>query len=280
MNDEERYLFDLNGYLVLPGVLGTAELSALHEAVDRHASAIRERGPAESLSGGAAPLQGARGRGELQGMLSWERPWRDPFVGLLAHARIVPCLFELLGPGFRLDHEPLLLASRPGAEGMLLHGAPGREFDPTLYYLFRNGHGHSGLLVVEWLLSDVGSEDGGLCVIPGSHKANLACPVPITRLERHRDLVRPVPARAGDVILFTEALTHGTLPWRGRSERRTLLFRYSPPTQAHSREYLPVWGAARLPELTPAQRAVLEPPYHPRLDRPVLGPDGVERRGL
>ena len=28
-------------------------------------------------------------------------------------------------------------------------------------------------------------------------------------------------------IVFTEALTHGTKPWRGRQQRRTLLYRYA-----------------------------------------------------
>lgn len=34
------------------------------------------------------------------------------------------------------------------------------------------------------------------------------------------------------------------------------------------------WPASWLEGLSDAQRAVLEPPYHPRLDRPVLGDDG------
>ena len=31
---------------------------------------------------------------------------------------------------------------------------------------------------------------------------------------------------SGDAIIFTEKLVHGTLPWRGRGERRTLFYKY------------------------------------------------------
>ena len=36
---------------------------------------------------------------------------------MLAHPRLVPYLHELVGPGYRLDHNPLLIMQDPGAEG-------------------------------------------------------------------------------------------------------------------------------------------------------------------
>ena len=36
------------------------------------------------------------------------------------------------------------------------------------------------------------------------------------------------PAKAGDLIIFLEATQHGTLPWTGKGERRSLFYRYSP----------------------------------------------------
>ncbi len=95
--------------------------------------------------------------------------------------------------------------------------------------------------------------------MPGSHKANVAFPESWKELEvdEELDLVRAVTGPAGTAIIFTEAMTHGTLPWRGAGERRTLFFKYDPGAYA--------WGAAfydrdRWPDLTPRQRAILESP--------------------
>ena len=33
---------------------------------------------------------------------------------------------------------------------------------------------------------------------------------------------------AGDVVIFTEATTHGTLPWKGAEQRRNIIYRFSP----------------------------------------------------
>ena len=40
MNDTEKYLFDLQGFLVVEGVLSKAEVAAANEAIDRHADGI------------------------------------------------------------------------------------------------------------------------------------------------------------------------------------------------------------------------------------------------
>ena len=35
MNDEQRYFFDLKGYLVVPGALPAEQVAALNEIIDR-----------------------------------------------------------------------------------------------------------------------------------------------------------------------------------------------------------------------------------------------------
>ena len=272
MTDNERYLFDLTGYLVIKEVLTPEEVGRCNEAIDRHADQIKERVGDLTLAGGSAGLEGTTGRGDLHGMLGWEVPWREPFRKMLVHRRIVPYLHEILGKGYRMDHQPGLITMRKGAEGHLLHGSSGPGFDRHQYYIFRDGQMHCGLTVVSWQLSDVDPGDGGFCLIPGSHKGNLACPKGIRRYEENQEFVKQISCRAGDVIIFTEAVTHGTLPWTGDHQRRSILMRFSPGNLA----YVPGnrWPAAMLEGMTDAQRAVLEPPYHIRLTRPVLNEDG------
>ena len=120
-------------------------------------------------------------------------------------------------------------------------------------------------------LTDVNVGDGGFCVLKGSHKSNFKVPQSIVHgSEAFRThLYQPV-TEAGDVVLFSEATTHGTLPWTSSSQRRAVLFRFCPSNIAYSRSYSPSWSDALVDGTSDAQRAVLEHPYNNRLDRPFL----------
>eukprot|EP01045_Picozoa_sp_COSAG04_P008880 COSAG04_NODE_501_length_13363_cov_9.158137_8_plen_119_part_00 len=64
---------------------------------------------------------------------------------------------------------------------------------------------------------------------------------------------------------WLQALTHGTLPWRGAGERRTLFVKFSPHAIAWSGAD-GFWSADDHPwsdELTLRQRQILEPPSAP-----------------
>ena len=270
MNEHEKYLFDLNGYLVVENVLTPGEVALCNEAIDHHANQIHERVGELSLSGGSESLKGITGRGDLGSMLSWEKPWCEPFREMLAHPKIAPYLHGILGKGFRMDHNPGLITMRQGAEGHVFHGSSGPGFDPHQYYIFKDGRMHCGLTVVAWQLADVNTGEGGLCLIPGSHKCNYPCPPKMRQYEKYQEHIRQITCKAGDVAIFTEAVTHGTLPWKSERQRRSLLFRYSPGNMAYAKGYFPTWPSSMLEGLTKEQRAVLEPPYHTHLDRPVL----------
>jgi hypothetical protein len=81
---------------------------------------------------------------------------------------------------------------------------------------------------------------------------------------------------AGDVVVFTEATTHGTLPWKGAKQRRNLIYRFSPANVAYGRGFWENggWPKSYTDAMTPAQLATMQPPYHPRLDRVAVAPDG------
>src|SRR5436190_19108033 len=104
MDEYQRYLFDLNGYLVIENALTPAEVAACNEAIDRNEERVRIRSGEQLLSGGSSALQGEQGRGDLSGMLTWPEPWCRPFRDLLSCPSVMPILLELLRDGFRLDH--------------------------------------------------------------------------------------------------------------------------------------------------------------------------------
>ncbi len=272
MTEDQRYFFDITGYLVLDQVLTADELARRNAAIDHHEDDIKVRMGEMSLSGESQALKGTQGRGDLGNILAWEKPWCEIFQQMLVHPRIVSVLNVILGEGFRVDHRPGIVTMDQGAEGHTLHGSSGPGFDPNQYYIFRDGKMHCGLTVVAWQLADVKPGDGGFCLIPGSHKGNVACPKDVRHYEKFQELVKPITCKAGDVVIFTEAVTHGTLPWKAKHQRRTLLIRYTAANLAYSTSY------QRYDEvhkgLNEDQRAVMLPPFHPRLRRPLLDDEG------
>src|SRR5262249_10173364 len=151
MNDCEKYLFDLQGYLVLEDVLSPDEVRALNRRIDE-----------QSLP--EPSLESREGRfGRFLG-------WGQPFGGLLDPPAILPSLTVLRGDGFRLDHY-YGIHLREGTGPLPLHGG-NTPYDPPEYYHFRGDRMYNGLTVVAWNLTDTGPADGGFCCIPGSHKSN------------------------------------------------------------------------------------------------------------
>ena len=178
------------------------------------------------------------------------------FQHLIDHPAVFDLVVELCGVHVRLDHAYGIVMA-PGTSGLGLHGGA-TPFDPAQYYLVRDGRIRCGLVAVQWALVDHPAGGGGFCCVPGSHKAGFALP------ERPDGrLTMEVPLAAGDLVVFTEALTHGTLAWRGPEVRRTLLYKYSPGSSTWAEDQR--WPAALLEQLTERQRLLLQPPsvaYH------------------
>jgi ectoine hydroxylase-related dioxygenase (phytanoyl-CoA dioxygenase family) len=276
----DKFLFDTNGFVIVRGVFGADDLARFHAGVDAHAHEIHERRGQLRLTATRTPLSGdgVTGRKDLAGFLGWDAPHRDPFREVLAHPRLVPYLHELVGPGYRLDHNPLLIMQDPGAEGFEFHGGSvldNGEWNHPLGYDFRHGKMRCNLLAFAVHLTDVAEGEGGFCVIRGSHKSNFPCPPEMRRYETAVEHAYQPAVNAGDVVVFTEATTHGTLPWRGKAQRRNIIYRFSPATCAYGRGYVERggWPEAYTRGMTEAQRATMEMPYHPRLNRVAVKPD-------
>jgi ectoine hydroxylase-related dioxygenase (phytanoyl-CoA dioxygenase family) len=246
MNEEERYLFDLNGYIVVEGALDPAAVNRMSSLLDDCA----EKDPR---------WRGQPTNDKLFDLLTWG----PDFLALLDHHRLLPMLKSILGSHMRFDHDYAIFL-QPGGDGLFLHGG-GTPYDASQYYHVIKDRIYCGLVVCAYALTDVEIDAGGFACIPGSHKSNFNCPDDISLLQRASPIVRQVAVKAGDCILFTEALQHGTLPWRGPGTRRTLYMKYSP---AHLR-----WGmhnyatpadnpvrAAIEPLLSDTQRVLLDPP--------------------
>ena len=271
MTEREKFLFDLQGFLVVRNFLNSDELTCINDAV--HACSHLQHEDGNSNTAGSKSLAGTHKRGMFTGMLNWPKPHCQPFRELIVHPKAIPYLNTMHGRGWRLDHSPFILTSDDDTEGLVIHGSTNRRFDGAQYYTYRNGQMRCGMVVLQYQLTDVEEGDGGLCVIPGSHKANYGCPEEIRKWEEDREVVYNVPAKAGDMVIFNEATLHGTLPWKPKDrQRRSLLIRYSPKYLHFAGGYYDVTFPDWADELTEAQRSVLEPPYI--YHRPLIEDDG------
>jgi hypothetical protein len=246
MTDEERYLFDLRGYVVVPGAIDAETLARMNVWLDAKA----EEDP--------------KWRGQQDNLhLDYLLTWNDDFRCLLDNPVVLPYLKELMGDQLRLDHDYAIFL-QPGGGGLGLHcGA--LPYDPSQYYHVFQGRMYSGLTVAVYALTDVPPGMGGFCCVPGSHRNNFETPASLRSLDPPSEAIVQVPARAGDCVIFTEALLHGTLPWRGPGVRRTLYFKYSPCHSTWSNAtYFPMESNPSGPAvehlLTERQRILLDPP--------------------
>jgi hypothetical protein len=233
LSPHERYFFDVNGYLVIDGVLSRYEARRLNDVVT-----ARRLGPAgDSIASQRFDAD----------FLLWDQGFRD----LLDQPSVLPRLRDLLGDYLRLDHAYGIVMA-PGTSGLGLHGG-GTPWDPSQYYLHRGGRMYNGLTTVTWSLVDARPGHGGFGCIPGSHRAAEALPEGVPA-----EWVREIPLSAGSVLLFTEALTHCTLPWRAPYERRAVLFKYAPGHLGWGPHRDPPPRLARM--LTERQRRLFQPP--------------------
>ena len=275
MNDLEmrQYLFDLQGYLVIEEALSAGEVETLNRLIDEQDLPPPEEatrfGSAPTLASSLVKREGAVPESMAQadqaapvgaGFLDWGKPFCD----LLDHSAIMPALRMRLGDAFRLDR----LYGMNMSKGMSYGGlhadygatAPQSDLQPGEYYAFRANQIYEGFVVVAWSLSDAGGELGGFCCIPGSHKSNYKLPQRIKDAHDRSPAVVIPEMPAGSVILFTEALTHGTASWHAEHERRALLYKYCVSHLA--------WTSKRVEaptsvELTPRQQILLRAPGDP-----------------
>ena len=72
MLEEEKYFFDLTGYLIVRHALTSEEVSECNKTIDRYVDKIQSRSIENGgLAGRSEMLHGQSGRLELTGMLGW-----------------------------------------------------------------------------------------------------------------------------------------------------------------------------------------------------------------
>ena len=214
MTEREKYLFDLQGYVVVEDVL-TEDECQMAKAKIRERMKPREKTP-----------DGYDARGtwfSAHGLLESG----EPFTKLIDNPKTVDVLREIIGPNLRLETAYSFVRNK-GCPPFEMHGGH-RGGNVNFRYYVHGGRIFTGLTVISFALQDMTERDGGFACIPGSHKSDFAVPKE-NRPELFAidgPLVRNVPSPRGCAVIFTECLAHGANVWQGDEPRYGLFYKYN-----------------------------------------------------
>ena len=210
MTDNQKYVFDLKGWICLPGLLTDDQVGAIREHVCRYLDAP-DALPAHERHFLAGPTQALLDHPVIVGILN----------EIIGHARVASedCYAFRYDHGFAMrrtavdEHDPF---SPHGGGG--LHALVGNSH----IYQHQWGKVHAGLTRVVCEINGVEEGDGGTLLLSGSHKAAFPRPDAATGIDS--DLWESYTCPPGSVLIFTEALCHSGRRWTNRNRERLALF--------------------------------------------------------
>ena len=224
IDQKELYHWDLCGHLVVRGVMDEGWLQAANDAIDANADRIN-KGPTGSY-GDSKSLKAEGHRSGMSDLWNLPAPHCEPFRKMLAHPELIRRLNWMMGSGYAAAQMSAFLSEKGGA-GHFMHSG---NCKPSVsnHYEFRNGRAYCEAVNVVWQLRDVAREDGGFCVVPGTHKGRYPLPDGIKTLDDDpMGMAKHVAAKAGDLLLFLAgAQTHGAYAWKGELPRRGIFLQY------------------------------------------------------
>ena len=202
--------------------------------IDANLDRLVYRGAGDKLDGDVtladipgAPTISGTGRPDLKDLFQLPAPHNAPFLKMLAHPAVIQRLNWMIGPGYRVTQNTALCHVK-GSSGQMLHAGNANPTGIGKHYEMANGrvHTRSGINVA-WQLNDVGPDDGGFVVVPGSHKSRYPLPHSVRVCNERARRSATFQCAAG---LFSsswgERSATGAYRWEAESPRRTALFTY------------------------------------------------------
>lgn len=222
LTEEQQFLFDLQGFLLLPDALSDDEVKTFRDAV--YDLARPRLAPT-----GDWDVDRDEPRRHVRVPRPIERDAR--FLHFVDHPLTTPMVRELVGHELVLIDNDVELSPGSNAPAAWHRGAPpsGYSYDGNRF--------NCTMVKCLWYLSDIGPGDAPTRIVPGSHKSRHDPP----GMDSADDLPGAVElhARAGTVLVFTEACLHaGTANSTGHT-RATMYFNYGPSWVRHWEGYTP-----------------------------------------
>lgn len=212
MTPGELFSYDVRGYLLVKEALAAGELAALNARLD----GWQEKAVEEYRALAADANKDVR----YNDILNLE----PACLPLVDNARVLPYLREMIERP-RLKSTWLTFRWRGGQTRYHSNHTPSVTHN---YYHF-NGCIRHNLLNVMYAMRDIGPGEGGLKVVPGTHKANYPPPCG----EDIDDMLVEIPMKAGDALLFSHDMGHCSRN-DSNNVRRILMLTYCPGVIANS----------------------------------------------
>ena len=231
MTEEQRFFFDLKGWLLIPGVLEEGELEEMREHLRVLRSEPDKLAP-EDRFGYAGPISRLHDHPAVVGVLR----------------RIVGSDVSGDAYGFRLDGN-YIQYRKAGDTGIGPHGG-GPRVGPNAYQC-KNQKIYSALTRVVWELNEVEAGKGGTLLMSGSHKSNFN--VPEEHMNTDSPLFEAYSCPPGSILFFTENLCHSGATWRMSHPRLAVFNCY---THHQAQYHKQSWNAATIAGW-PAKRQTL-----------------------
>ena len=263
------YLFELNGYLIIKGAVSAADLAEMNAWAHAHAHYTDQplRGGHGGNSDGAwighvethtySNADGINFQNIIEAGPVFERH--------IDHPSWIDHVLRWVNADNGLSlHETLLNLRGPGGYIGIHCGG----HIPCCYMTFRQantGEWMVGQVNCITAIEDIGPGDGAPTLIPGSHKTAIPHPrlAGDSRVYRSDEAagsavgMRELHLEAGDTILFTDTITHGSAARTNEGYRRMLLYRYSPRWIRTRFNYAP--SPELLARLTDERRKIVDP---------------------
>ncbi len=228
---EQIESYHRDGYHIARGLIGPAEAAILRDAFMDEA----KNGPVEGLS-------------ETQHAGNLEYDKSDPlkfYPRILQPHRHPGKTVGKLAMRYLLDRRirdilRVFFAEEPIAAQTMFYfkppGARGQDFHQDNFYL----KVAPGTCMAAWIaLDDADPDNGGMMVVPGTHRMDLVCPERTQETDRYFTLdhvgvpegleAAPANLKAGDVLFFNGSVIHGSHPNTSKDRfRRSLICHYVP----------------------------------------------------
>ena len=222
----QRLHLNIYGYVLLEDVLTAAEVEQSKAALYRLKAEPDERLDELRVY--------RRAKGEHHVLLGHLVEYDPALLAYAVHPELVPLVEEVVGGSVRLEESEAIINRRdPAATQESLASGHGLHFHDGTRHGWgtweEQGNFHCLFVKTLAYLTDVGPDDGGTSVIPGSHKLSWPPQESIAAALADRRLIHQIEAKAGSVLLFPESLLHSTTPIRSDTERVILVAGYTPP---------------------------------------------------
>ncbi len=205
--------FRENGYLLCREVYDAGEVEEMRSALERILETVAGTTHDENHA-----WSGVAQEAVLKGFHNVQ--YHDAaFTRAAANPRLLEVLTRVIGPDVQLHHTKMLV--KPPEQGAPFPMHQDYPFFP---------HTRHSVVAASIHLDDTNEENGCLRVVAGSHKQGpLEAHGPSNTLEVPLEDGEPLPARAGDVLLFSYLTIHGSGLNTSEAARRNVLLQYRDP---------------------------------------------------